>query len=107
MLRGNLRKRSPDILNIRLDESRVIEKRAQLFHARRIIAHRLPGALNIFKILSATRIRAISRRDESERVFDSVGAHLSERIGEQRVPVSIAKIDRKREAMRSEFLFQS
>src|SRR4029079_2223813 len=90
----NLIERRLNIFHIRFDEPGMIEKRPQLLHARRAGSHVLARSLDVFEILAASGVGTVSRGDERQGICYSVRAHLLERVREQRMPVSITKIDR-------------
>ena len=72
----NLFERGADILNVRLDEARMIIEGAQLSDLRRSWADLSLAPLDVFAVLAAARIRAVGGSDEGQRVFDPVGGHL-------------------------------
>ena len=68
--------------------------------------HRALRLRDIFTILPAAGIRAEGRRHESQRPLHAVGFHLPQRIGQQRMPVAIAPIDRQAGSAAGEFALQ-
>src|SRR6266852_3873990 len=85
----------------------MVIKRANLFHVRRVVADITSRLGNIFQILATTRIRTVSRSYESQRVLNSVVTHFPERVREQRLPVAVAKINRKVWTTCLQLVFQS
>src|ERR1700689_1131065 len=64
------------------------------------------SALDILQVLAATRVRAEDRRDERKRLPDTVGPHLTQRVGKQGMPIAIAPIDGKLQAVARQFALQ-
>ena len=94
-LRRDSFERGTQVLDVRPDEAGVVVEGAQLLDARGVTAYVYASAFDVFSVLSATGVRTVGRRDEGERVLDSVVAHLSDCVGEKRVPVSVAPVDGK------------
>src|SRR6185369_4620635 len=81
------------------DESGMIVKHANLFHDGRTLANRFPGPCDIFSILPAAGIRAVSGSHKSQSALDAVGFHLLQSIRKHRMPVTIAPINRQMRTM--------
>ena len=58
--------RGPESIGIRRDEPRVIEKDTDLLHNRGVRSDGDPSSLNIFSILAATRVGAVSRQHQGQ-----------------------------------------
>ena len=98
--------RVANLIGLRLDEQRVIVELAQLVDVRRAV---YLGArpLDILQILAATRVGTKDGGDESERIAHAVGPHLTQRVGEQRMPIAIAPIDGQLQAVARQFAFRA
>src|SRR5580704_12350871 len=62
--------------------------------------------LDVFQVLTATRVRTKDGGDETERPVDAVCAHLPQRVGQERMPVAIAPIDGKLQPVAGQFQFE-
>jgi len=91
---GHGRQRLRDPLDHRLDEARMVEEEPQFVDLGRVPAHRVPRVFDVFQVLPAARIGAEGRSDQRQRPPHAVGGHLPQRVGEERVPVAVAPIDR-------------
>ena len=80
----------------------MVEEHPRLHHLRRPGADRLLGVEDVLPVLAAPRIRRVGGREERERALDSVTGHLAERVGQERVPVAVAEVDRQVDAVRVE-----
>lgn len=78
-----------------LDESRMVEKGAELVDVRRVRTGGSARVGNVVEVLPAARVRRISRRDISEGPPDSGGSHGLQRLRQKRVPVAIAPVNRQ------------
>ena len=85
----------------------MIVKRAQLVHLRRVFANFRPGSLDVFQVLTAARVRTENRSDEGQRFSHAIVPHLSQRVGEKRMPVAISPINRKLRAAGGEQTFET
>ena len=94
-LGGEPRQSLPHVLDHRFDEAGMVVEDAQLVDLRRFGADLGPGANDVVEILAATRVGAVGGRDESQRAADAVTNHRAQGIGQQRMPVPIAPIDRQ------------
>ena len=103
---GEARQRLPHVLDHRFDEAGMVVEDAQLADLRRCGADRGLGANDVVEILAATRVRAVGGRDERQRTADAVTSHREQSIGQQRMPVPIAPIDRQVEPVGGELGFQ-
>ena len=81
----------------------MIKKYTKLLDFRRAFADFSLRARDVFAILSASRIRAVHRRDERKRALDAVVLHLPQRLCEHRMPVAIPPIDRQLRATSRKF----
>ena len=94
-LRRNLGPRRRNPLGHRLDEARMIVEQPELVDLRRGRPDFLPRPVDVFDILSAAGIRAERRRDERQGSLDAVVGHLGDGIGQHRMPIAIAPVDRQ------------
>ena len=53
------------------------------------------GALDVLAILPASRVRAVGRGHEGEGAFPPVAGHLPQRVGQKRMPIAVAPVDRQ------------
>ncbi len=90
-------------VNHRADETRMVEARPQLFHARRTGTGRGAGLCDILQVLPTGRIRAVTAGDECQRPFHAIAGHLGHGVGQQRLPVAIAPIHRHPRTMSVQF----
>ena len=81
----------------------MIEEDSELVDGWRGGADFLLCAGDVLAILAATGVRTVGAGDEGQRVPDAVGCHLPQRVGEQRMPIAVAPIDRQVGAVRGEF----
>ena len=102
----NLGQRVARPLDHRLDEAGMIEEHAELVDLRRRRADLLLGAGDVFAILPAAGIRTERAGDERQRPLHAVGRHLPQRIGQQRMPVAIAPVDRQLRPVLGQFPLQ-
>ena len=84
-----------DPIGRRLDEAGMVVEQPELVDLRRGGADLLPGVLDVLKILPAARIRAERRGDKRQGPLDAVFGHLADGVGQQRMPVAIAPVDRQ------------
>src|SRR6476469_3112494 len=84
----------------------MIEEHAELVDRRRGGANFCLSGSNVFAVLATARIRAVRAGDECQGTTNSVGRHLAKRVGEQRMPVAIAPVDRQMRAVSRKFLFE-
>ena len=101
---GILRKASPHPLDHRLDEAGMVEEHAQLVDLRRLSAQ--PPAER--RSMSSRYCRQPEyelngARDECQSAPDAVGGHLAKRVGQQRVPIAVAPVDRQLRSMIGQF----
>src|SRR6185503_5845330 len=71
----------------------MVVKHSQLLDSRRRWSNLSLCIREVLKILSTTRIRAVSRRDKSKRVSYAIRCHFPERVRQQWMPVPIAPVD--------------
>ena len=64
------------------------------------------GGDDIFQILPAAGIRAVSRGEQSHRPANAIGTHLGQRVGQQRMPVAISPVDRQLRAVAGQLELQ-
>ena len=64
--------------------------------------HLLLRVEEVLAVLPAARVRRVGRREERERPLDPVVGHLAQRVGEERIPVPVAEVDRERDPVRVE-----
>ena len=81
--------------NHRLDESGVVVENPNLVERHRISPERFDRAEHILPVLPATGLGAECGGDENQHPRDAIRAHLVDRVGEQRMPVAIAEVDRQ------------
>ena len=62
----------------------------------------LAGPADVLAILPAARIRAVRRQDDRQGLLDAGLGHLAEGVGQHRVPVAVAPVDRQRHAVPSQ-----
>ena len=72
----------------------MLPERRQLFD-RRCSVYRRASRLDIFAILPASRIRTERRSRNRQRGPNAIVAHACDRVGEHRMPIAIAPVDRK------------
>src|SRR5579871_4567779 len=99
---GNLIERRAKLVGLSLDEERVIIERPQLVDFRRGRSRFPPRLVDVFEILTASRVRAEHRRHETECPLYSPRLHFAQRVGEERMPVAVAPVNRKTRS----FLFE-
>jgi hypothetical protein len=58
-------------------------------------AHSFLGALNVFTILPASRIGAVSRSNKGKCTPNAILPHLSKGFRQKRMPVAVSPIDRQ------------
>ena len=92
---GKLGQRGPQAIDVRLDQPGMVVEQAQLQHLRSVGADLLLRVEDVLAVLPAAGVRAERRREERERLADAVVAHLPQGVGEQRVPVAVAEVDRQ------------
>ena len=71
----------------------MIEEHAELVDSRRRRTDFLLSPRDVFAILATAGVGAKRAGDKCERMRHAVGRHLSERVGEQRVPIAVAPVD--------------
>ncbi len=83
-----------DTSGVGSDEIGMIVKDPQLVHARGFGTDRGLGPRDIFAVLATAGIGAIRGQHETDGVLDPVAGHLGERVGEERMPVAVAPVNR-------------
>ena len=63
-------------------------------------------ARDVLAILPAAGIRAERAGDERQRAAHAVGRHLPQRVGQQRMPIAIAPIDRQLRPVLGQFALE-
>ena len=91
---GQLHNGRTDAIRHRLDKCRMSRKWPDFDDFRRSLTHRRTGARNILGILTAAGIGPEGGRDKRDGIANPVVAHLADGIGQHRMPVAIAPIDR-------------
>ena len=89
-------------VGVRLDEARMVVEDAQLVDDGRARADLRPRARDVLEVLAAARVGAVRRGDEGERAPDAVPGHRAERVGEERMPVPVAPVERQARAVRGQ-----
>jgi hypothetical protein len=103
----DLLERLPGSFDHRLDEAGVIEKRAKLLNLRHAVADVGLSSSDVLTVLPAAGVRTVRAGNERQRMLDSVGLHLAERVREQRVPVAVAPVNRQSRPMFGQLRFES
>ncbi len=104
---GSFAERGANLVGLRFDEQRMIVERAQFFDAGRIRSHFGARLLDIFQVLAASRVRTEDGSDKGERTRHTVGLHLAQRVGEKRMPVAIAPVNRNPRTQAREFALKA
>ena len=81
-----------------LDEARMVVEQPQLLELRGIGSDELPGPLEVLPVLAAARVGAEGRGGEDEGPLDPVLGHRGHGVGDHRVPVAVAPVDRQVDA---------
>src|SRR5580698_1928504 len=102
-MKRNLIERVAQAIHVNFNKSGVVEKYAQLVDLWRAGAYFALCAGDVFAILPASGIRAVSGCHKGERAANAVFLHLAQRIGEHRMPVAISPIDGQLRAVCGEF----
>src|SRR5262245_18900147 len=76
----------------------MIEKGPQLIDHRSTIADGLLRRGNVLAILAAARIAAERGGEKSNRPLHAFGLHLPQRVGQERMPVAVAPVERQLDA---------
>src|ERR1043165_5869375 len=84
----------------------MVVKYPELLDARRAWSNLSLRHADVLKILTTTGVRAVSRRDESERVLNAVRRHAVQRVRKHRMPVAIAPVDRQTRAVLVQLLLE-
>ena len=92
---GNLRERIAHTVDVRLDESRVVEEHPHARHLRRIVADGRLRVVEILAVLAAAGVRAERGGEHREGAPNAVVAHLAHRVAKERVPVAVAEVHRQ------------
>src|SRR5580698_5284979 len=82
-------KRISDSIFVGFDESRMVEKNAQLVDCGCARANYILRLGDVLAVLSASGVRTVGRCYEGERISNSVLLHLPESVGEHRMPVTV------------------
>ena len=85
----------------------MVEEHPRLHDLRRLRPDRLLGVEDVLPVLAAPGVRGVGGREERERTLDAVVGHLPERVGEERVPVAVAEVDRQVDAVGVELRSES
>ena len=84
----------------------MIEERPQLMNFGRRGADLLLRVGDIFAVLPAARIRTVGTGEECQRPAHTAAAHFGQRVGQQRMPIAIAPINRQRRAVGGQLRFE-
>ena len=84
-----------DPVDVGGDESGVIVKDTDFVDLGSSWAHLTPCLLDVLTILPTARIRTVCRSYKRQSPLNTVRFHLSQRIGKERVPVSISPVNRQ------------
>ena len=96
--------RGPHPVGVGLDEPRMIVEDAQLVDDGGAGANLGLRPRDVLQVLAASRVRAVRGGDERERPRDAVPHHRAERVGQERVPVPVAPVERQAQAVGAELL---
>jgi hypothetical protein len=90
--------RLQDVLRIRANEQRMIEPAPDIGHVDvdAVAPHLRACVRNVLTILLTARVAVMRRGDESDRATGTVGVHLPQRVGKERMPVAHPDVDRQR-----------
>ena len=102
--RRNLLEGRAHPLDIRRDEAGMIVKYAQLVDLLERRSDFCLRPLNILAVLATAGIAAVGAREKRQRVLNAIVAHLPQRVGQIRLPVAVAPVDRQLQVVRVEFL---
>ena len=91
---GESTRRLRDPVGVGGDEVGVVVEDAKLVDGRGVRSDCGSSPCDIFAVLAATGVGAVCRQHDRQRVLDPRGGHLGKRVGQQRVPVSVAPVDR-------------
>ncbi len=89
----------------RFDEPGVVVEQPDLVELGGARTDRIPGPLQVFAVLAAAGIGAEGRCGEHQRPLDPIGGHLGHRVGQHRMPVAVAPVDREIDAGTAELGF--
>ena len=103
---GSLLQRLAHAVRLRLDEQRMIVEFPQLMNLRRAFPDFAPRPFNVFQVLPASGVRTKDGCHERKGPPHAVGPHLAHRVGQERMPVAIAPIDRQARPMLGQFVLQ-
>ncbi len=81
----------------------MVEAHPYLFNDRCIFADFFLGLEDVFAILPASAVATEHAGKEGQGPLASVVTHLPQRIGQQRIPIAIAPIDRQLDSAGLEF----
>ena len=102
--------RGTRVPGVGLDEPRVIVPVAHVRHrhiAQPGFHSRTPRTDDVLPVLRAARIASVRRTHEADRAPDAVLRHRLERVGQERMPVPHAEVDRHVQPAGGQVCFQS
>ena len=106
---GSLRERFPHVRRVGRNEQGMIEPAPDERHLDIVAIASQLGACggDVLAILLAARIGVLRRSDETDGATQAGGAQLTQRVGQQRMPVAHADVDRKRMTRRCQATLQT